>query len=232
MLIKIYVKPPYKLFGFSFLGFCRGICVDIIKHKSSDSPHGSAHSFRHHDIVFIGTVRYYVVDQSIQPLTGSVSENSSHLGGDIRLLHYSCSDCIIYIMVDVCDLIGEPHDFALECGGFAAGLMVSDPVSGLPCKIKPLIVLFKQFNHPHALLAVFESKRADIVKGSLTGVTEGSMPQIMPQSDSFREVLVQAKCFCNCSRILGNFKSVSKPCSVMITLGSKENLGFILEPSE
>ena len=105
-------------------------------------------------------------------------------------------------MVDIGDLIRQPHDLPLKSCRFSHTLVIADPIDDFPCEIQPLSVLFQHFHHAHALFVVFESARTHSVQSPLSGMTKGRMPEIMPQTDRFCQIFIQPQRLRDGPRIL------------------------------
>ena len=79
---------------------------------------------------------------------------------------------------------------------------------------------------------MLEASGANIVESSFACMTEGSMPQIVTESDRFGQVAVEIHRSGNRSCDLRNLKSMGKTGAVMISLRRKKDLSFMLESSE
>ena len=88
-----------------FLPLCFRVEVDMLKHKRPKVCHRFFHLRRHPDLRPVHAVRYYVVDQPVQPLFTGISQYSPYICGDIILGKYSAPDRVVHIMVDVGKLI-------------------------------------------------------------------------------------------------------------------------------
>ena len=77
-----------------------------------------------------------------------------------------------------------------------------------------------------------EASGEQIIQGPLAGMTEGRMPQIVPQSNRFRQVLIQAEGSRDSSRQTGDFQGVRQPCAVMVPFRREEDLRFMLQAAE
>ena len=95
-----------------------------------------------------------------------------------------------------------------------------------------MAVLFYHIHDSQALLIVLESVPMEAVKRILPGMSEGGMPQVVPQRDGLGQILIQFQRPGNGSGYLRHLKGVCKPCAVMIALGRYEHLGLVLHPSE
>ena len=121
---------------------------------------------------------------------------------DVLLGQKSRPDRIIHIVVEIGDLVGKPHHTAFECRGMTAGPVVADAVTYLKGKIQPLTVLFQDLHHTDGLFAVDKPRGAEPVQDRLAAVPEGRMPEVMPERDRLRQVLVETKSLCDRPRDL------------------------------
>ena len=79
---------------------------------------------------------------------------------------------------------------------------------------------------------MLESFRTHSAKSSLPCVSERGMTYIMSKCYCFRKILVQAKRPGYGPGVLRHFKGMCKPGPVVVTLGSKEDLGLVLQSPE
>jgi hypothetical protein len=71
-----------------------------------------------------------------------------------------------------------------------------------------------------------------LIEGGLAGVAEGSVANIVAESNRFGQIFVQPQGPRNRAGNLSDFQRMSKPRSVMIAAWLDENLGFVLQPPE
>ena len=72
----------------------------------------------------------------------------------------------------------------------------------------------------------------DLVKDNLPDVSERRVPQVVPQSNCLRQVLVQAQHAGHRARQLGNLHRVRDARAVVVAALGEEDLTFVLEASE
>ena len=77
-----------------------------------------------------------------------------------------------------------------------------------------------------------ESVVIKLIQDIFAYVTEGGMAEVMPQADCFGQILIKVQGSSYGARYLGYLYSVGKPCSVVVTQGSNENLRLVLEAAE
>ena len=110
--------------------------------------------------------------------------------------------------------------------------MAFDAVANLKGEIKPLSVFFKHINNSETLFVMLEACGAYRIERTLARMAKGSVTQIMAESDCLGQVAVEHQCPRNRSCNLRNLKSVSQTGAVIITLGRKENLSFVLQAAK
>jgi hypothetical protein len=70
------------------------------------------------------------------------------------------------------------------------------------------------------------------VKGTLAGVPEGRMAEIVGKGQGFGQILVKIEGSGESPRNLGDFKRVSQPGSVVIAFVIEKHLGFLLQSAK
>ena len=88
------------------------------------------------------------------PVPGIMPQDIGTLCRQEILTHQPCPDAVIYIMVDICDLIGYTNDIPLQCRRLCAGPVVSEAIADLPGQIQTFPVLLQTLCHADALLAM------------------------------------------------------------------------------
>ncbi len=110
--------------------------------------------------------------------------------------------------------------------------MAEDAPSHLIGEIEALAVLLELIHHPKRLLVVAEGISQHLSKGSLAGVPEGGVAEIMAHCRSFGQILVQPQgAGCGAGNA-GHFQGVGHAGAVVVALGLEKNLGLVHQPSE
>ena len=99
-------------------------------------------------------------------------------------------------------------------------------------QIESFSVALYDFDHSHALFVVFEPARIQFVERALTVMTERRMSQIVSQSDSLGQILVQPHGSGDSPRYLRDLKRVSQPRPVMVGFRDKKYLRLMFKPPE
>ena len=102
----------------------------------------------------------------------------------------------------------------------------------LPGQVQASSTFFQLFHYPDALLIMGKSGAAQIIQYTLPGMSEWRMPQIVPQGDSLRQILVETQRLGHGSGYLGNLQGMGQPGTVMIPPGRQKYLGFVLQTSK
>src|SRR3972149_6264506 len=114
-----------------------------------------------------------------------------------------------------------------------AGLgVLQDAFAHLPGQVQPAAVLLQMIHYAKALLVMAKTARADRSQSFLSSVAEGRMAQVMPQRDSFGEILVEPERARDSSGQLRYFQGVCEASDVVIALRSNEDLRFVLQTTE
>ena len=100
-------------------------------------------------------------------------------------------------MIDVGDAVGNTDDAALQSGWFFRTGMVENAVLDLTAEVEPPAAVFETADNPEALAVVLKAVAGAFFQGLREGLfadmAEGRMAQVVPQADSFRQVLVKPK---------------------------------------
>ena len=134
-------------------------------------------------------------------------------------------------MIEVGDFIRQPDNVALTGGGNFIGV-TCDAVFDLKGQIQSLSLLFQVMHHPDALQVMLEAIGTDLIQNGFSGMTEGRMPQVMPQGNGFRQILIQTKRSGDGAGNLSDLQGVGQPGSVMIPHRGEKHLCFSLESPE
>src|SRR5262245_33035979 len=131
-------------------------------------------------------------------------------------------------MVDIRDDVGNPHYLTLQSARASLVLLGKNgacpfgvlqyPVAYFPGEVQPIATTFQLLDHAEALLVVAKSARNNLVKNGFSRMTKRGMSQIVPQTDRFRQVLVQPECSADGTSNLSDFQSVRQASAVMVTL--------------
>ncbi len=79
---------------------------------------------------------------------------------------------------------------------------------------------------------MMKTTRRQLVENPFASVTEGSVPEIVPQRYGFGQILVQGQGTRNCPGNLRDLQGMSQAGPIVIPLGREEYLGFILQASK
>ena len=110
--------------------------------------------------------------------------------------------------------------------------VAGDAVFDLLCQIQPSAVLFDIVDNAHALEIVLVAVGAEAVKGGLSGVSEGRVPEIVSECDGLGEILVQPQGARHCPRDLRDLKRMRQARSVVVADRGEKDLCLALEPPE
>ena len=94
--------------------------------------------------------------------------------------------------------------------------MLEYPVSHLKGQVEAPAIFLEYVNNSKTLLEMVKPSGIYLAKYIFSCVAEWSMAEVMAQRDGLGKVLIQTQGFCYCSRYLGDFKGMGKPCPVMV----------------
>ena len=138
---------------------------------------------------------------------------------------------VIDIMVDVRHPVRPGHARAFQRLGRDGTAVVGDAVANLFCQVEAGAV-FQLLHHAQALLIVPEAAVTEVVQRALADMPEGGMPQVVPQGDGFRQVLVEAQRPRDGAGHLLYLQGVGQAGAEMVALRCDEDLGLELQPPE
>ena len=105
-------------------------------------------------------------------------------------------------------------------------------VAHLKGEIKSSAAVFQLFHDAQALREMSEIRVEIFLQNAFAGMSEGGMPEIMPERRRLAEILIESQTarysLCN----LRHFKRMRQPRSVVVVLGREENLRLVHEPAK
>ena len=130
-------------------------------------------------------------------------------------------------MIYVGDTVCNPYNPAFERISHSAG-MIQNTVLYRLCQVQR----FEHLDNTNALPVMSKITVKTALKYTLSGMTERCVPQIVPKTNSFTQILVESESPCNCPRNLSDLHSMGKSGTVMIGLRSQKHLSFPHQPPE
>ena len=129
----------------------------------------------------------------------------------------------------------SPEGISVAVGQRA--IVLDDTFQGFPSEIETIklrITSFDPCDDTQCLGVVIEpTKRLQTaIERALAGMAERRVPEVVGERQGLGEILVKAERASKRAGDLGDFKGVSEPGAVMITLVKHEDLGLVLEPTE
>ena len=160
-----------------------------------------------------------------------MSQNVRRRLGQVGFLQHTRTHSVVNVVIDISNFVRQTDDITLFRNGDLVRV-AGDAVLNFICKVQTLAVVFDIINNSHALEVVLKTVGTNLIEDIFPRMTERRVPQIVPQSNSLRQILIQAESTGNRPCYLGDLKRVGKTCPVVISHGRKENLRFLLQPSE
>ncbi len=111
-------------------------------------------------------------------------------------------------MVGIRNFIRKLDNLAFQSTRRAACAVVQNPIAYLPRQVKPHAVLFQPLHNAQALFIMREAACVPTEHAQFTfpRMTKGRMSQIVPQCNSFRQILIQLQRARNRPRNLRNLQ--------------------------
>ena len=119
-----------------------------------------------------------------------MSEHGREFRGNILLSKDTGANRVIDVVVDVGNLIREPHNGALIGPRGTVCPVIPYAVANFQGQIEPFSALLQKFDGSHTLDAMLKAAGAEPVQNTLSGMPEGGVAQIVSQRDCLRECLV------------------------------------------
>lgn len=115
--------------------------------------------------------------------------------------------------------------------------MFGDALQGFPGQVEPVKFRVSRLimGHNAQCLAIMIKPAKGfhhLRQGLLAGMTERRMPQIVGQSQRFRQIFVKPQCTRDGTGDLGHFQAVCQPGPVMVPLVIDEHLCLMLEAAK
>jgi hypothetical protein len=110
--------------------------------------------------------------------------------------------------------------------------MAEQAVQNLIAEVEALALPFYRLRNTQALLVVPETSGHHGIQSPFPGVPERRMAEVMPEAYRLRQVFIQTCSARDRARDPGYFPGVRHARPVMVTLGLKEHLGLMHQPSE
>ena len=157
------------------------------------------------------------MDHGVQAILSRLPQCIAQLLWNVLLTQNLRPNRVVNIVIDIGDLIAESNNLPLRRMRGKSSLMIADSIPDLPGQIEPLPLLLQKLYHPHTLFIVAEAPGINLRERPFSGMTEGSMAQIMAQSDSLCQILIHAQSLGDGSGILGHLQCVRHTSPVMVT---------------
>ena len=110
--------------------------------------------------------------------------------------------------------------------------MIDDAVAHFKSQVEAPAVLFEHVDDAQRLDIVRKSVRSQTVQNPLARVPERRVPQIVPQSDRFRQVFIESEGTGDGARDLRNVDGVRHAGAEMVAFRRKEDLRLIFQTQE
>ena len=178
-------------------------------------------------------------------LLGAAPER--RLGAQVGLGEHARQEPVLEIVLVVGRGVAQVDDLGLEAGGGVARLQVLRPVALALVLEQARAHLVGQVeagmlggaslqavHHPEHLCVVAEAAVPlhQAVEGHLAAVTEGRVPEVVPQGEGLAQGLVQPQGSADAARDLTDLEAVGEARAVVVTLLVEEDLGLVHQAPE
>ena len=202
--------------------------IDILKHDLPEIHHCLINLRRHFNMILLHAALYDIMYKCIQTFSRCIPQQHSKCHRYIVFCNNAGSLRIIHIMMDISKLIRQADHLSFHRRRISTDPVIQDPIPYFPCKIQSFTILLQHLHYPDALSIMCKTSRMDLIQCLLPGMSERSMPQVMPQCDCFHQIFIQAQCLRNRPCNLRYLKRMCKTVSVMVSLWCKKNLCLVL----
>ena len=176
------------------------------------------------------------MDEQVDPLAAGCAEDRDLLPRQVALGEHAGAQRVVDVVVDVGDPVHQPHDPALQRGRQLRAGVAQDAVAHRLGEVEAAAVALEHLDHAQGMLVVAEAppeaRLQRAVERLLAGVPERRVPEVVPEADRLREVLVQPQRAGDGARDAAGLDRVGEPRAVVVALGGDEDLGLVLEPPE
>ena len=155
-----------------------------------------------------------------------IAEHFSELGGYVRPRYDARPYGVVDIVVDVSYPVGYGDDSTLERACPALERMIEYTVAHLVGEVHSRAVVLYPVDHAQALNVMREI--GELIQRALARVTVRRMTEVVPERYRLGKILVEPQTTRYRTRYLADLERVRQPRSVMIALGRKEHLRFVL----
>ena len=160
------------------------------------------------------------------------AQQVGHRQGDVHGVDDLAPQGVLDVVVDVGNLVGQTHYLSLQGGGLLALGVADNAVAHLPGEVQALAPLFQPVHHPQGLLIVGKAAGHKGAEQPLSRVAKRGVSQVMAQSDSLGQVLVEPQGPGNGAGDAVDLQGVGHPGAVVVPLGLEEDLGLVLEAAK
>ena len=129
-------------------------------------------------------------------------------------------------------MVSVLHYSALKGVRFFTHGMADYAVTHFICQVQAAAFLLEDIDYAEALLVVLEAAGKRRVEGTLSGVAERRVTEVMAESNGLRQVLVHTEGAGYCPRNLRDLERMCKSCPVMVTGRCQKDLSLVFESSE
>ena len=162
----------------------------------------------------------------------SITENIGQLFRQVVRTEYFCSYRIVYVVIDIGNSVRQLDDFTLKSGRGIVTRMIYNCVAHFKRQVQSLSALFEFIYYAQALIVMRKARVKALHERALPCVSKRRVTEIVSESRSLRQILIERKPPRDSSRNLRHLKSVGQTRSVMVVLRTEENLSLVHQSAE
>ena len=228
----VFKQPLQHILCLALLALGHRIAVDIGKHERAQLLERPVHVGRQADLPEFPGGADGVADQGVDPVPVAVAQHIGDVDGDIVVGENARPDGVVNVVVDVGDLVGATHGLPLQRLRPVIPGVTQNAHADFIGQVQPLTVLFQNVHHSQALLIVAERLAKALAQNVLPGVAEGSVSQVMPHGNGFRQIFVQPQRPCDGSSNAADLQCVGHPGAVVVALRLQKHLRLVHQAAE
>ena len=231
MLDVVRVQPLKNALYLVLLALGDGVGVHIGEHEAVEVVEGTLHGGGEARRP-VGAAADEVGNKGVDALAVALPALAADTLRHSLLGQQPGADGVVQIVVYVGNAVAQAHHGGLAGVVRGAVGVVQDAHAGLLAEIQAPAVTLKHVHDAQALLIVLEASGVNVVERAFPGVTEGRVPQVVPQGDGLGEILVETQGPRHRAGQTADLERVGQARAVVVALGLQEHLRFMLEAAE
>lgn len=223
------IESADKQFSLGLLLFSGRILIHLSEHESLEVIVSLANIWSKIDD--IPSVLYNGSDEGSDTLGFCIAEHSHAVSREVERRQDTGADGVLNIVIYVSDGISESYDIAFFGSSDLIG-MTGDTVFHSEGEVKAPAFFLQGLDDADALQVVLKAVGTDLIENSLTAVTERRVTEVMTESDSLSEILIQAQTAGNSTCYLSHLEGMCQTGAVVVADRREEDLSLSFKSAE